>query len=180
MILTIEERELFWKNWLNLMAFVNDTYKIDKEFAHPTSPVGINLNAGLNISNKIFSNITIIDKFVNTNRIIGEDKELLLSWKGYIKSTFIVLKQLKKYCILYDEENNKWYGVNGITDSIEETIQIQELPCLIRTVLIPFKNKIIYNSFMENYNVILGNNIRRELTEKYKRIKIENKIIDKL
>jgi hypothetical protein len=178
MILTIEERKLFWKNWLNLMAFVNDTYKVDNEFAHPNGPVGININAGLNISKKIFSNKTIIDKFVNSNKIVGEDKELLLSWKRYTKSTFIVLKQLRKYCILYDEKNNKWYGVNGITSSIEETVQ--ELPCLVKTVLIPFGDKIIYNSFIENYHIIIGRNIKQELIEDYKRIKMEEKIIDKL
>jgi hypothetical protein len=100
MILTIEERKLFWKNWLNLMAFVNDTYKINNKFSHPKSPIGLNITAGLNISKKIFSGITIIDKFINTNKIIGEDKELLLSWKRYIKSTFhYCFKTIKK--ILY-------------------------------------------------------------------------------
>jgi hypothetical protein len=178
MILTIEERKQFWGNWLGLLAFVNDKYKIDNEFDHPNKPVGINIRAGLNISKRLFSDITIIDKYIKKNKIIGEDKELLISWKRYIEGTFIVLKQLRKYCILYDEENNKWYGINGITSSIEETIQ--ELPCIIKTVLIPFKNKIIYNSFIENYHIIIGKNLRQELLEKYKRIKIENGIIGKL
>jgi hypothetical protein len=95
MILTIEERKLFWKNWLNLLIFVNDSYKIDREFGHPNSPVGINIKAGHNISKKLFSDITIIDRFVDTDKIVGEDKALCLSWKRYVKSTFIVLKQLK-------------------------------------------------------------------------------------
>jgi hypothetical protein len=119
----------------------------------------------------------LIDKYIKKNKIAEEDKELLISWKKYIKGTFIVLKQLKKHCILYDE-NNKWYGVNGITSSIEETIQ--ELPCIIKTVLLPFRNKIIYNSFIENYHVIIGKNMKQELMEDYKIIKTEKGIIDKL
>jgi hypothetical protein len=178
MILTIEERKIFWKNWLNLLSFVNDIYKIDNGFFHPNKPMGININVGLKISKKLFSHITIIDKYIDTNKITEEDEELLISWKKYIRGTFIVLKQLKKYCVLYDEENNKWYGINGITSSIEETIK--ELPCVVKTVLLPFKNKIIYNSFIENYRIIIGPNIKRELMEKYKRIKMENGIINKL
>jgi hypothetical protein len=65
MILTIEERNLFWKNWLSLLAFVNDIYKIDNKFDHPNNPVGIDINAGLKISKKLFSDITIIDKYIN-------------------------------------------------------------------------------------------------------------------
>jgi hypothetical protein len=178
MILTSEERKQFWKNWLSLLAFVNDTYKIDDKFAHPNKPVGININAGLKISKQLFSDITIIDEFINKNEIVGEDKELLISWKRYIEGTFIVLKQLKKYCVLYNEENNKWYGINGITSSLEETIQ--ELPCVIKTVLIPFKNKIIYNSFIENYRIIIGRNIKQELMEDYKKTRLEKGIIEKL
>jgi hypothetical protein len=33
---------------------------------------------------------------------------------------------------------------------------------------------------MENYNIIIGKNIKRELIENYKKIKIEKKVIDKL
>jgi hypothetical protein len=178
MILTDEERKLFWKNWLALLAFVNDTYKIDKKFSHPKNPVGVDTNAGHKISKKLFSNTKIIDKFIDENEIAGEDKELLLSWKRCIKSTFIVFRQLKKYCILYDEKNDKWYGVNGITSPIDETIR--EVSCVIRTVLIPFKNKIIYNSFIENCGITIGPNMRREFTEEYRKIKMENRIINKL
>lgn len=178
MVLTVEERKLFWKNWLGLLAFVNDVYEIDAEFNHPNTPVGMNINTGLEISKKLFLDTSIIDEFVNANKITGEDRDLLLSWKRYVKSTFVALKQLKKHCILYDEENNKWYGITGITTSIEETMR--ELPCIMETVLIPFKNKIIYNTFIENYNVIIGRNIRRELMENYKRVKMEDGIINKL
>jgi hypothetical protein len=178
MLLTIEERELFWKNWLNLLAFVNDSYKIDNEFGHPNSPVGINIKAAHNISKKLFSDITIIDRLVDADKIIGEDAELLFSWKRYVESTFVILKQLKKYCILYDKKNNKWYGVNGITTSIEETIPIH--PCIIQTVLLPFKDKVIYNTFIVNHNIIIGRNMEGELIEEYKKIKMVKGIIDKL
>ena len=88
------------------------------------------------------------------------------------------MKQLKKYCIIYDEENNKWYGINGITSSIEETVQ--EIPCIIKTVLMPFRNKIIYNSFIENYNIVIGKNIKKGLIENYQKARIENGIMNKL
>jgi hypothetical protein len=177
MVLTIDEREQFWKNWLSLLAFVNDTYKIDNKFGHPNKPVGININVALKISKQLFSDITIIDELINKNKIVGEDKELLISWKRYIEGTFVALKQLKKYCILYDDESDNLYGITGITNSIEENLP---LPCMIKTVLIPFKDKIIYNSFMENSGIIIGRNIKQGLMENYKRIKLEKGIIEKL
>lgn len=93
--------------------------------------------------------MAIIDEFVDANKITGEDKELLISWKRYIKSTFIAFKQLKMYCILYDEKN-KWYGIYGITYLIEETIQ--ELLHIIETILIPFKNKILSKVYGKRNN----------------------------
>jgi hypothetical protein len=45
MVLTIEEKSLFWKNWQNLLASVNDKYKIDDRLAHPNNPAGINIEA---------------------------------------------------------------------------------------------------------------------------------------
>jgi hypothetical protein len=177
MILTSKERKVFWKNWLSLLAFVNDVHEIDGKFGHPNDPVGINTITGYNISERLFSDINIIDEFIDANTIIGEDKELLLSWKKYIKSTFIALKQLRKYCVLYDEKSKNWYGINGITTSLEETIPV--LPCIIKTTLLPFNDKIIYNSFMENQNIIIGKNMERELLEEYIKAKVENRIIDK-
>ena len=42
MVLTIDERENFFKNWLKLLTFVNNKYDIIKNFGNPKSPIGLN------------------------------------------------------------------------------------------------------------------------------------------
>ena len=39
--LELEDRKIFFDNWLRLLAFVNDKYNLVKYFGHPKSPVDI-------------------------------------------------------------------------------------------------------------------------------------------
>jgi len=67
------------------------------------------------------------------------------------------------------------YGVsNGITNPIIEIVP--NLPMMIETVIIPFKDKIIYDSLIQRHNVIVGKNMRQSFNEKYIEIKKKNGI----
>ena len=48
---------------------------------------------------------------------------------------------------------------------------VPDLPMMIETVIIPFKGKIIYDSLIKRYDVIIGKNMRQSFNEKYKEVK---------
>ncbi|MCL2233887.1 MAG: hypothetical protein FWB99_12525, partial [Treponema sp.] len=50
---------------------------------------------------------------------------------------------------------------------------VPNLPMMIETVIIPFKDKIIYDSLIQRHNVILGKNMRQSFNEKYIEINTE-------
>ena len=51
--------------------------------------------------------------------------------------------------------SSKLYGVKGMTSSIAEIAQ-QSTPIFIETVLLPFRDKIIYDSYIGSYPISYG------------------------
>jgi len=104
----------------------------------------------------------IFDKFVEKHKddLTQSDIEIVLSWKEQIKGTFIIVKQLKKYAkfISAKEEDDRAYGVYALNDSFDELFN---LPIWIDTVLLPFKDKIIYDGLILAQNIHFGASIRK-------------------
>jgi len=169
MILEDKERKLFFELWLKLLVFVNNEYKLIENFGSPKTPVGLNIDDIVNIRKKLWENYKIIDKFLKYTDLAKNDYEIVNSWKNFIKGKFIVLKDYKKYTVIMDIDKEILYGIYGITNPIIEIVP--DLPMMIETVIIPFKGKIIYDSLIKRYDVIIGKNMRQSFNEKYKEVK---------
>ena len=65
-------------------------------------------------------------------------------------------RHLKRGSVFISLEDEQVYMVGGILSSWEEMIPQADLPILLRAILIPFKDKIIYDSIVTCGNVILG------------------------
>ncbi|SFV60457.1 hypothetical protein MNB_SV-12-364 [hydrothermal vent metagenome] len=108
----------------------------------------------------------ILDKFVEKYRddLTQDDIEIVLSWKEQIKGAFFIVKQLKKYAklLIAKDGENRAYGVYALNDSFDELFDI---PTWIDTVLLPFKDKIIYDGLILARNIHFGKNIRKNLND---------------
>ena len=62
------------------------------------------------------------------------------------------------------------YAVKGMSTSIAETMH-RKLPVMLGTVLLPFGDKIIYDSFMASDALTFGDGIRKLLDDDYARAK---------
>lgn len=105
-------------------------------------------------------------------------KELAIvsKWKKFIKTEFYIERYLKNHAILIDDDN-KVYGVIGLTDSLEEFVPSFMLPQLVKTILLPFQDKIVHDGFLQPYQIYFGGNIKGELKDVYMKAKKKNKII---
>jgi hypothetical protein len=175
MVLSTEERKLFFDNWLKLLTFVNDKFKIVKSFGAPKSPVGLNPDELIKIRNKLWENSFLINEYLEKVKIENEEKSIVGSWNKFIKGEYLFLKSLKKYSILMNLQNNRIYGVYGISSPIIDIMPY--LPIMIQTVLIPFNGKIIFDSLIERKNISFGRNMRQSFNDEYNEIRKKHGII---
>jgi hypothetical protein len=54
------------------------------------------------------------------------------------------------------------------------------LPTYVKTVLLPFKGKIIYDGLIEGYNIFFGHGISTSMSNTYRAAKQQGKIIESL
>jgi len=175
MVLQTEERKLFFKNWLKLLSFVNDKHGIVPNFGHPESPVGLDIQKVAKIRNKLWENTSIIDEYIKRSKLDITESSLVNSWKIYVKTNFLIFRELKNYCIFWDLKKNDLYGVIGITSRMSDTVSF--LPYMAETVLIPFKDRIIYDGLLAGKNLSFGGNLKKSLNEEYSEIKKKKGII---
>jgi hypothetical protein len=94
------------------------------------------------------------------------------AWKHAIVGEFYVFRYLTNYTIFLSSGGspNKAYGILGLADPLEEIIG-PYLPRLVKAVLLPFKDRIIYDGLFSGYNISFGGGIKRMLNEEYKQAK---------
>ena len=93
---------------------------------------------------------------------------------------FYVFRELKKYTVFLSTTSPAIaYGVLALSQPFEELIG-PYLPVLTQTVLLPFKDMIVYDGLMSSYNISFGPGIRRNLNEDFKEAKARHGIVTSL
>jgi len=180
--LSLTEIQLFYKLWYALVWNVNEKHKIVSAFKKPVYGERTNEEPFIAVRAKLWENPQWIDDFLRENEF-GELTEIehgiLKSWRNnFIKAQFIVMKHLKLYSVFMSfDEPAKLYGVCGISNSIKATAPY-EVPYMVDAVLLPFKDKIIYDSFIGAYPVSFGTGIRNSMKDMYEEIKEKVGIIE--
>jgi hypothetical protein len=173
------EVKIFFKNWLGLLAFVNDKHNLVKGFGHPKKPLGLKIDNITILKTKLWENVGIIDEYINEEKKLSKyDIQILKGWKDKVNGPFMVVRHLKKYSVFMNEK--KLYGVIGISNPISEMMPDNMLPIMVKTVLLPFNSQIIYDSTFGVDNVEIGPNMRKSFNESYSEIKKKKGIISTL
>jgi hypothetical protein len=71
------------------------------------------------------------------------------------------------------------YGVLALSEPFEELVG-PDLPVLTQTVLLPFKDRIVYDAILTGYRISFGPGIRRSLNEEFKEAKATHGIVTTL
>lgn len=161
---------LFYKLHQELMFFVNQRLGVvEKPLARPGQVADLPPEDRLKLREALLANLDMIDAFVSENpfKLPEDDLEIVRSWKDLVAGEFYVYRCLTKYTIfLTTVEPVLAYGVLSLVDSFEDLIG-PRLPHLCKTVLLPFKGRIVYDGLLAGYNVTFGGGIRRRLKESY-------------
>lgn len=136
------------------------------------------------IREKLWDNPGVIDEFIRSkNRLSPEEIQIVQSWETHhIKGQFVLMKYEPEYAVLMRIDKGhdvKLYAVKGMTNAIAQTMQ-RQLPVMLDTVLLPFRDKIIYDSFLASHSIGFGDGIREMFAEECAKSKSKYGIITKI
>jgi len=186
MYLEPSDKDLFFKLYFDLLYCVNIKHKIVKHFGDSRFPKIVDSGDANLVREKLFENPKWIDEYLNKygDEFTEEERNILVSWRDYyIRDTFIVIKYLTKYSVFMhetDKGDNKLYGITGLNHPFAELFDKNDLPILVAALLLPFKNKIIYDGLVSAFNVRIGPNMRKSMNESYRISKEKYGIIERL
>lgn len=165
MILLAQETERFYRIWWALLSFVNKQRHLIPDLPTQPAPGSIQPPDAAKIRKALWADDALREEFIagNPAALLPADLAIVASWKHRVAGKFFVVKHLKKYCVFLDDrESSHAYGVLGLVSPLEQIIG-PYLPILVEAVLLPFENKIIYDSLLAPYNITFGGGIRANL-----------------
>ncbi|MDD4029513.1 MAG: SEC-C metal-binding domain-containing protein [Caldisericia bacterium] len=170
--LSKSECTLFYETWYGLMGFVNEREKVISASIKPVYPNPISDEEVYKVREVFWENPEMIDDYVNTTALSEEKIELLKTWRDHHKrGMFFLVDYTPEYAVILGVGENKedrLYGIKGISRSLSDAMQ-REIPIQLETVLLPFKDKIIYDSYMTSMPISYGEGAKKALREMYER-----------
>lgn len=178
----------YYKLWYKLIYWINCKYKIVPPFPKPVYGEKVNEQPFIVIREKLWENPKYITEFLNSS--VAKDfndteKQTLEDWsKKFIKGKFLIHKHLKEYSVFqpFEKEldSKKLYGVYGLTNSIKDMLWDKKMPLLVEAVLLPFKGKIVHDSFIAPYGISFGGGAKESFVQFYKEANDKHGIITSL
>ncbi|MBN1297524.1 hypothetical protein JXA80_12135 [bacterium] len=117
------------------------------------------------IRNRARSQPELIRSFVRDNPAALNDVELAIvdSWRYALDGSFYVMRYDEDHAVFLDTgATPKAYGVTCLKKNFREIFG-ETLPVYVKTILMPFKNRIIYDGFLFTYPVTFDPPIVQEL-----------------
>ena len=183
MNLTHQEAFQFYKIWSALIWGVNEMQSIIPKFDLPVYGQNMNHEPFALIRAKLWDNPEWIDEFIRDGEhgdLTEDELQIIADWrKNFVKARFIMMRHLKKYSVFMTfDEPAKLYGVCGITNTLGDIVPSTALPHMIETTLLPFNNKIIYDSLFSSFSIHFGSGYKSSLKEAYNEAKAKTGIIE--
>ncbi len=168
--LTSDECRLFYETWYGLMGFINRRNSVIRAEIKPEYPNAVSDMLVHKVREVLWKNPELIDEYISETALSQEKFDILKLWRtNYRKGMFFILEYQPEYAVIIasnEQGEDRLYGIKGISSSIANTLQ-RELPAQIETVLLPFKGKIIYDSFISTMQIRYGEGAKKLFSEMY-------------
>lgn len=182
MYLSKSEVERFYRIWFPLLHYVNQQQKLLPTFPSQWGNADVAPEDAVLLRDALWANDSLREAFIAENpaNLSAADLALVDSWKYRVADSFFIFRYLKKYTVFISGGSPaRAYGVLGILSSIEE-IAGPYLPIYVKAVLLPFEDRIIYDSLLSPYPVYFGGGYRSSLMDTYRSIQEREGIITAL
>jgi hypothetical protein len=181
--LSTAETELFYKLHNLWLAFANRELQImPKDIpAEQIRRQPIELVARLR--DAAYARPDLLEQYLadNPDRLPPDELLIVAGWRHRLEGEFYIMRHLKAYSVLMSlMEPIHLYGVLGLYDPIEVVLGGAPLPVLVEAVLLPFRDRIIYDGLLRPYPIAFGRTLRSGLNKTYSRLKEREGIIEAL
>lgn len=181
MKLSDQDADLFFELMWPLQCFVNKRLQVLPHIETPEAYRRISMEEKLRVREALYANGHLIEAFVQENpyHLPDENLEIVARWTQFVADQFYIERLLKKYAIFISSDN-RVYGVLALYDPFQDMFSPKQLPVLVKAVLVPFKDRIVYDGLLQRYRIFFGSGIRSELREVYLAAKQNGRIIESL
>ena len=175
-----EEASIFFKLMPALQTYANQRLKIIKGLKDVEGYKTVPTQERVKLRNAVYENPEIIEDFVRENPFLfsKDELEIISSWKDFIIDSFFVVQLTKKHSIFMRDD--AVYAVVALTQPLQDILGGVSLPVYVKTVLLPFKGKIIYDGLLEGHNISFGPGITTSVKNRYRMAKQKGEIIESL
>ena len=183
MNLPTPETDLYYKLQGSLLAFANRQLKILPEDTPPDQVRKQPVDQVVKLRDACYAKPAILGEYLATNpdRLPAAELLIVAGWRHLVAGDFYIMKYLKSYAVFMTAKDpTRLYGVFGLYDPIEVATRGAPLPVLVKAVLLPFRDRIIYDGLLNAYRISFGSGIRSSLNESYGRAKEREGIIEAL
>ena len=183
MMLERSNVKLFYRLHRRLMCFVNQRLAIiPNKIASAEDFAGLAPEIQVKVRDAFLANLGLLETFVteNSEQLSPDELDIVRSWRHLVTGRFYVFRELKKYTVFLSSASPVMaYGVVALSHPLAEVIG-PHLPILVDAVLLPFKDKIVYDSLMTRFPISFGPGIRRRLNESFREAKLRQGIVASL
>jgi hypothetical protein len=180
MVLSKDDAKLFYRLMWPLQFFVNQRLQLIPDCSTLEAYQRLTAEQKLKVRDALYKNIQLVDEFVAENPagFDAEELQIVKSWKRFVAGEFFIERYLAKYAILIKDQTV--YAVLGLFDPLEFSAPRELLPVYVKTVLLPFKGRIIYDGLLQPHQIYFGSGIRSDLKETYLTAKQNQRIVESL
>ena len=180
MTLTDKEYKQFLKTHLDLLFYVGHKKNILPKDLSLKKFLNLDFQIKFKCRESLLEDENIIDEYIASNfdHLTTDQVKILVGFKKKIKGSFVIFKCLTNYAIFIDTKDNQFYAVKALGDSFDTFFD--KFPVNISTTLIPFKDIIIYDGFIQSSGIYYGRNMTETMNEDYKKAKHNKEIVTSL
>jgi hypothetical protein len=177
MTLTEKEYKEFLKAHLDLLFYVGRTKNVLPKDLSLKKFMDLDFQIKFKCREALFEDEDILDEYIASNfdYLTTDQIEIVAGFKKKIRSRFAIFRCLTNYAIFINTKDSRFYAVKALGDSFDTFFK--NFPVNVSTTLIPFKDKIIYDGFIQSSGVYYGKNMTETMNEDYKKAKRSKEIL---
>ncbi|HET6248992.1 MAG TPA: DUF6398 domain-containing protein [Tepidisphaeraceae bacterium] len=173
----------FFKLHRSLMFFVNQRLQVlpDRP-ANADEYSSLPPSARVKVHEALLQHQDVIQSFVDENPagLAPDELDIVRSWRHLVRGEFLIIREMARYTVFLSTERPPVaYGVLALAQPFDVLVG-PDLPLMVRTVLLPFKDKIVFDSLMSVSGISFGPGIRRGLNDDFKEAKARHGIVTSL
>ncbi|MCK4364852.1 MAG: hypothetical protein KAW45_02250 [Thermoplasmatales archaeon] len=170
--------EEFFKLHKSLLLYVNNKKNLIKGVSTIPELQEVPLKKIGELRTITVNDPALVDSFIKENpfKFTNEELKTVESWKKGIFDTFFIVNYADDETFFYHPETKKCYGVLSLNDQLEEMLG-SYIPRVVKTWLIPFKDRIIYDGFISPCNIVLGENMSKNIQAEYTEAIVKHRVL---